>query len=180
MALKNNEVDGNSKFIIFTAHRRENIGEAMKNMFRAVRRVLDENRKIKLIYPVHLNLMLQEVAEREFGDCPNIRLIKPLGVLDFHNFLFRAYLILTDSGGIQEKVASLGKLVLVMRNTTERPEGIETGALKLVGTNEEDIYREFNELINSSSKYEFMSNTRNPYGDGYASVRIADILENSI
>lgn len=177
-AMKTDEINGNSKFILLTAHRRENIGKPMENMFRAVKRVLEENGKIKLIYPVHLNPIVQKIAEREFKNCPNVRLIKPLDVLAFHNFMSRAYFILTDSGGVQEEAAALGKPVLVMRDTTERKEGVETGALKLVGTNEEDIYREFKELLNDSVKYEFMSSAENPYGDGYAAVRIVDILKN--
>lgn len=179
-AIKADEPDSNSRFVLFTAHRRENLGEPMKNMFRAVKRVLNEHRQVKLVYPVHLNPVIQEIAMREFGDCPNIRLIKPLDVLDFHNFMSRAYLILTDSGGVQEEAASLGKPVLVMRDTTERPEGIETGVLKLVGTEEKDIYREFGRLLTDPSIYKGMSSAENPYGDGQASVRIADILRDSL
>ena len=152
----------------------------MKSMFRAVKRVLNEHRQVKLVYPVHLNPVVQEIAMREFGDCPNIRLIKPLDVLDFHNFMSRAYLILTDSGGVQEEAASLGQPVLVMRDTTERPAGIETGVLKLVGTEEKDIYREFGRLLTDPSIYKGMSSAENPYGDGQASVRIADILRDSL
>lgn len=169
-----------SRFVLFTAHRRENLGKPMENMFRAVKRVLDENKNVKLIYPLHLNPQIREIALREFGGYPNVRLIEPLDVMDFHNFISRAYLIMTDSGGIQEEAASLGKPVLVMRDTTERPEGIETGVLKLVGTNEESIYYEFRELLADSSRYKAMSKADNPYGDGYASVRIADILIKSM
>ena len=179
-ALESDNAGESSKFILLTAHRRENIGEPMRNIFRAVKKVLDENQEFKLIYPVHLNPLIQEMAVEELGDCPNVRLITPLDVIAFHNFISRSYLILTDSGGIQEEAASLGKPVLVMRDTTERPEGIENGILKLVGTNEKNIYREFNELLRDSSKYKIMSNAKNLYGDGYASVRIADVLNDFI
>lgn len=179
-ALGSEEKDRESRFVLFTAHRRENLGKPMENMFRAVKRVLDENKNVKLIYPLHLNPQIREIALREFEGYPNVRLIEPLDVMDFHNFISRAYLILTDSGGIQEEAASLGKPVLVMRDTTERPEGIETGVLKLVGTNEERIYHEFKELLIDPSRYKAMSKADNPYGDGYASVRIADILIESM
>lgn len=166
-----------SRLILITAHRRENLGEPMKHMFRAIRRVMEEYSDIKAIYPIHMNPAVREKAEEELAGCDRIRIIEPLDVLDFHNFLARSYLILTDSGGIQEEAPSLGKPVLVMRDTTERPEGIEAGTLKLVGTDEEVIYRSFSELLTDKEAYEAMSQASNPYGDGHASERIADILE---
>jgi len=167
-----------SKLIMITAHRRENLGEPMKNMFRAIKRIVDEHPDIKAIYPIHMNPLVREAANEILGDCDRIRIIDPLDVLDFHNFLSRSYLILTDSGGIQEEAPSLGKPVLVMRDTTERPEGIAAGTLKLVGTNEDTIYNTFKLLLEDKVEYEKMSNASNPYGDGFASKRIADILEN--
>lgn len=166
-----------SRLILITAHRRENLGEPMRHMFRAIKRVLDEHNDVKAIYPIHLNPAVRETAREVFGDDGRIHLIEPLDVLDFHNFMARSYLILTDSGGIQEEAPSLGKPVLVMRDTTERPEGIEAGTLKLVGTNEETIYSEFTELLTDSAAYEKMSKAANPYGDGHASERIVGILE---
>lgn len=166
-----------SRLIMITAHRRENLGEPMHNMFRAIRRIIDEYPDIKAIYPIHMNPIVREAAQQELGDCSRIHIIEPLDVLDFHNFLSRAYLILTDSGGIQEEAPSLGKPVLVMRDTTERPEGIAAGTLKLVGTTEKVIYDNFKELLENNSSYESMSKASNPYGDGFASKRIADILE---
>lgn len=165
-----------SKLILLTAHRRENIGQSMESMFRAIRRVAKEHRDIRIIYPVHLNPKIRRSAENAFHNCCNIKLIEPLDVVDFHNFMARAYLILTDSGGIQEEAPALGKPVLVMRDTTERHEGIEAGTLKLVGTKEEEVYREFTNLLIDRSAYEDMSKANNPYGDGHASVRIADVL----
>ena len=165
-----------SRLILLTAHRRENLGEPMERMFRAILRIVNENKDIKVIYPVHLNPVVRETAGKIFGDNERIRLIEPLDVLDFHNFMERSYLILTDSGGIQEEAPSLGKPVLVMRDTTERPEGVEAGTLRLVGTDEEVIYQEIRRLLNAED-YEKMSRAANPYGDGYASRRIADILE---
>ena len=167
-----------SRLIIITAHRRENLGEPMHQMFRAIRRILDENPDVKAIYPIHMNPVVRKAAEEELGDCDRIHIIEPLEVLDFHNFLARSYMILTDSGGIQEEAPSLGKPVLVMRDTTERPEGIEAGTLKLVGTNEETIYAEFRRLLEDQHAYNAMSQASNPYGDGFACRRIADILEN--
>lgn len=162
---------------MLTAHRRENLGEPMHHMFRAIRRIVDETPDIKVIYPIHMNPVVRQAADEILGDDERIHLIEPLDVLDFHNFLSRSYLILTDSGGIQEEAPSLGKPVLVMRDTTERPEGIEAGTLKLVGTEEATIYREFKRLLTDLEEYEKMSTASNPYGDGFASRRIADILE---
>ena len=166
-----------SRLIMLTAHRRENLGEPMHHMFRAIRRIVDETPDIKVIYPIHMNPVVRKAADEELGDDDRIRIIEPLDVLDFHNFLSRSYLILTDSGGIQEEAPSLGKPVLVMRDTTERPEGIKAGTLKLVGTNEETIYNEFKKLLTSKEEYDKMSKASNPYGDGFACRRIADILE---
>lgn len=166
-----------SRLILITAHRRENLGEPMKHMFRAIRRVCDEHPDVKAIYPIHMNPAVREIATEILGDDERIRMIEPLDVLDFHNFLSRSYLILTDSGGIQEEAPSLGKPVLVMRDTTERPEGIAAGTLKLVGTEEETIYNSFKELLEDQSVYHSMSTASNPYGDGLASKRIADILQ---
>lgn len=166
-----------SKLIMITAHRRENLGKPMKNMFMAIRRVLDEHPDVKAIYPIHMNPIVRETAYNIFGDEERIHIIEPLDVLDFHNFLSRSYLILTDSGGIQEEAPSLGKPVLVMRDTTERPEGIAAGTLKLVGTDEDTIYQNFKLLLENNDEYAKMSNASNPYGDGFACKRIADILE---
>jgi len=165
-----------SRLILLTAHRRENLGEPMHSMFRAIRRIVDETPDVKVIYPIHMNPVVRKAADEELGDSERIRIIEPLDVIDFHNFMARSYLILTDSGGIQEEAPSLGKPVLVMRDTTERPEGIEAGTLKLVGTNEDTIYNEFKLLLNNTSEYEKMSKASNPYGDGFACKRIADIL----
>lgn len=166
-----------SRLIMLTAHRRENLGEPMHHMFRAIKRIVDEHPDIKVIYPIHMNPVVRQAADEELGNDERIRIIEPLEVLDFHNFLARSYLILTDSGGIQEEAPSLGKPVLVMRDTTERPEGIAAGTLKLVGTDEETIYREFKRLLNDQAAYDAMSKASNPYGDGHACERIADILE---
>lgn len=166
-----------SRLIMITAHRRENLGEPMRHMFKAIRRVMDEHPDVKAIYPIHMNPVVREIAQEYLGDDDRIHIIEPLDVLDFHNFLSRSYLILTDSGGIQEEAPSLGKPVLVMRDTTERPEGIAAGTLKLVGTEEETIYREFSHLLSDKAEYEAMSKASNPYGDGHACERIADILE---
>lgn len=171
-----------SRLILITAHRRENIG-CLHSMFRAIRRVLDEHPDVKAIYPIHLNPVVRQAATDVFGASSSdgkeeqLHLIEPLDVLDFHNFMNHSYLILTDSGGIQEEAPSLGKPVLVMRDTTERPEGIEAGTLKLVGTNEEVIYQEFTRLLDDKDEYDKMSAASNPYGDGKASIRIADIIE---
>ena len=165
-----------SRLIMITAHRRENLGEPMRNMFMAIKRIMDENPDIKAIYPIHMNPVVRKLAISILGNTNRIRIIEPLEVLDFHNFLARSYLILTDSGGIQEEAPSLGKPVLVMRDTTERPEGIVAGTLKLVGTNEEVIYQAFKQLLEDEGEYNKMSKASNPYGDGFASKRIADIL----
>ena len=166
-----------SRLIMITAHRRENLGEPMRNMFRAIRRVCDEHPDVKAIYPIHMNPVVRSIADEILSGSDKIRIIEPLEVVDFHNFLAQSYMILTDSGGIQEEAPSLGKPVLVMRDTTERPEGVAAGTLKLVGTSEDVIYNHFSRLLNDSKEYEKMSKAANPYGDGYASVKIADILE---
>lgn len=166
-----------SRLIMITAHRRENLGEPMKHMFRAIKRVMDEHPDVKAIYPIHMNPVVRETANSILGDDDRIHIIEPLDVLDFHNFLSRSYMILTDSGGIQEEAPSLGKPVLVMRDTTERPEGISAGTLKLVGTEEEIIYNNFKLLLEDENEYKKMSNASNPYGDGFACKRIADIVE---
>ncbi|MFN2939250.1 non-hydrolyzing UDP-N-acetylglucosamine 2-epimerase [Lachnospiraceae bacterium YH-ros2226] len=165
------------RLITITAHRRENLGEPMHHMFRAIKRVLDEHDDVKAIYPIHMNPVVRSAAHEVFGDDDRIRIIEPLDVLDFHNYMHHSYLILTDSGGIQEEAPSLGKPVLVMRDTTERPEGIDAGTLKLVGTSEEIIYKEFTRLLDNPEAYKKMSGAKNPYGDGHASERIADVLE---
>ena len=165
-----------SRLILITAHRRENLGEPMRHMFRAIRRIIDEHPDVKALYPIHMNPAVREVANAELGGCDRIRLTDPLDVLDFHNFLARSYMILTDSGGIQEEAPSLGKPVLVMRDTTERPEGIAAGTLRLVGTHEDVIYSAFRELLEDKSAYDKMAHASNPYGDGHACERIADIL----
>lgn len=166
-----------SRLIMITAHRRENLGAPMHGMFRAIRRIIEEHSDVKAIYPIHLNPAVRQAAAEELSGCDRIRIIEPLDVIAFHNFLARSYLILTDSGGIQEEAPSLGKPVLVMRDTTERPEGIKAGTLRLVGTDERVIYENFKLLLESHEDYETMSKASNPYGDGFASRRIADILE---
>lgn len=171
---------GGSRLIMITAHRRENLGKPMRHMFKAIRRVMDEHPDVKAIYPIHMNPVVREIANEYLGDDDRIHIIEPLDVLDFHNFLSRSYLILTDSGGIQEEAPSLGKPVLVMRDTTERPEGIAAGTLKLVGTEEETIYNEFCRLLSDQDEYEAMSKASNPYGDGHACKRIVDILDQSL
>ena len=165
-----------SRLIMITAHRRENLGKPMHHMFKAIRRVMDEHPDVKAIYPIHMNPVVREIANEYLGNDDRIHIIEPLDVLDFHNFLNHSYLILTDSGGIQEEAPSLGKPVLVMRDTTERPEGIAAGTLKLVGTEEEVIYKEFNRLLSDKEEYEAMSKASNPYGDGHACEKIADVL----
>lgn len=165
-----------SRLILITAHRRENLGEPMHHMFRAIRRIMDEHPDVKAIYPIHMNPLVRQAAHAELDGCDRIHIIEPLYVLDFHNFMAHSYLILTDSGGIQEEAPSLGKPVLVMRDTTERPEGIEAGTLKLVGTSEPVIYKNFKLLLDNRSEYEKMSHSINPYGDGFASRRIASIF----
>lgn len=167
---------GDSKLILITAHRRENLGEPMQHMFRAIRRIMDEHPDLKAIYPIHMNPVVRQTANEILGDDDRIHIIEPLDVLDFHNFMARSYLILTDSGGIQEEAPALGKPVLVMRDTTERPEGIEAGTLKLVGTTETTIYDTFKALLEDKDLYDSMSNASNPYGDGTASKQISDIL----
>ncbi len=169
-----------SRLIMLTAHRRENLGAPMESMFRAIKRIVDEYNDVKVIYPIHMNPVVREIANRILGNDDHIRIIEPLEVVDFHNFLAKSYLILTDSGGIQEEAPSLGKPVLVMRDTTERPEGIKAGTLKLVGTNEDIIYDSFKLLLEDEKEYNKMSKAANPYGDGTASKRIADILEKKL
>lgn len=169
-----------SRLIIITAHRRENLGEPMHRMFRAIRRIMEEHPDVKAIYPIHMNPVVRKAADEELGGCDRIRIIEPLEVLDFHNFLARSHMILTDSGGIQEEAPSLGKPVLVMRDTTERPEGIKAGTLKLVGTDEEVIYNNFKELLENSEAYNAMAHASNPYGDGFACKRIADVLQRDL
>ncbi len=165
-----------SRLILITAHRRENLGEPMKAMFKAILRVLKEHPDVKAIYPIHMNPVVREIADSILGQEERVHIIEPLEVIDFHNFLNQSYMILTDSGGIQEEAPSLGKPVLVMRDTTERPEGIEAGTLELVGTEEENIYRNFKKLLEDEEEYKKMSNASDPYGDGFACKRIADIL----
>lgn len=167
---------GDSKLILLTAHRRENLGEPMYNIFKAVKRLVNDNKNIKVIYPIHLNPLVRKIANEVFKDNDRIKLIEPLEVVDFHNFINKSYLILTDSGGIQEEAPSLGKPVLVLRDTTERPEGITAGTLKLVGTNEDDIYNEATILLTNKSEYDKMSKASNPYGDGNTSKYIVDAI----
>ena len=164
------------KLILLTAHRRENLGEPMRNIFRGIRKVLDEAEGVKVIYPIHKNPLVRQAADEIFGDCDRVKLIEPLDVFDFHNFQNKSYIILTDSGGIQEEAPSLGKPVLVLRDTTERPEGIEAGTLKLVGTDAQAIYNETIRLLTDEKQYESMSRASNPYGDGHASERIVDAI----
>ena len=168
---------GDHKLIFITAHRRENLGQPMHHMFRAIRRVLEQYPDCRALYPIHMNPLVREAAETELGGCARIHIIEPIEVFDCHNFEARSYLCLTDSGGIQEECPSYGVPVLVMRNTTERPEGVDAGTLKLVGTNEDTIYRTFKMLLENKAEYEKMSKACNPYGDGHACERIADILE---
>ncbi len=167
-----------SKLIFITAHRRENLGAPMHNMFRAIRRVMEEHPDVKALYPIHMNPVVRKAADEELGDFDRIHIINPVEVFDCHNIMARSYMILTDSGGIQEEAPSLGKPVLVMRDTTERPEGIAAGTLKLVGTDEETIYNNFKLLLENEEEYKKMAHAANPYGDGHACERIADILEN--
>lgn len=164
------------RMILLTAHRRENLGEPMHHIFKAIRRIVDEFSDVKVIYPIHMNPLVREVAQEIFANCDKVKLIEPLEVFDFHNFQNKAYLILTDSGGVQEEAPSLGKPVLVLRDTTERPEGIEAGTLKLVGTDEEKIYNETKKLLTNQNEYKKMSQATNPYGDGHASKYIVDII----
>jgi len=167
---------GASRLLLITAHRRENLGDPMRNIFRAIRRIVAETPDVKAIYPIHMNPAVRGIAEAELGGLDRIKLIEPLDVLDFHNFMARSYLILSDSGGVQEEAPSLGKPVLVLRDTTERPEGIAAGTLKLAGTAERDIYEQALRLLEDRAEYERMSRAENPYGDGFASKRIADVL----
>ena len=171
---------GDSRLLVLTAHRRENLGEHMRHMFRAIRRVLDHYPDVKAVYPVHMNPLVQSAADEAFADCETMRLIPPLDVVDFHNLMSRAYFILTDSGGIQEEAPSLGKPVLVMRDTTERPEGVEAGTLRLVGTDEEIIYYACRELLENPDVYASMSAAKNPYGNGHAATKIAEIIEREL
>lgn len=165
---------GNDRMILLTAHRRENLGEPMRNIFQAVKRIVNEFDDVKVVYPVHMNPRVREIANEVLGNTDKVKLIEPLEVIDFHNFMNKSFLILTDSGGIQEEAPSLGKPVLVLRNTTERPEGIEAGTLKLVGTDEKTIYEETKKLLTDKAAYQQMSEAKNPYGDGFASKRIVD------
>ena len=165
---------GNDRMILLTAHRRENIGDSMRSIFKAVKKIVTEFPDVKVVYPIHKNPVVREIANEIFGDCDKVKLIEPLEVFDFHNFMNKSYIILTDSGGVQEEAPALGKPVLVLRNTTERPEGIEAGTLKLTGTDEETIYEETKKLLTSKEEYEVMSKASNPYGDGHASERITD------
>ena len=169
-----------SRLILITAHRRENLNEPMHNMFRAIRRVMEEHPDTKAIYPIHMNPLVRNAAHEELDGFNRLRIMEPLEVLDFHNFMAASHLILTDSGGIQEEAPSLGKPVLVMRDTTERPEGVSAGTLKLVGTDEDTIYREFSRLLSDDNEYAAMSHASNPYGDGHACERIANIIANSL
>ena len=162
--------------ILITAHRRENLGTPMLHMFRAIRRVIDEFPDVKAVYPVHLNPLVRSVARDILGGVDRIHLIEPLDVLDFHNFMAHSYLILTDSGGVQEEAPSLGKPVLVLRDTTERPEGVQAGTLKLVGTDENSIYENFKHLLIDEEEYHLMSKASNPYGNGTACKQIADLI----
>ncbi len=167
---------GDDRLILLTAHRRENLGEPMRNIFKGIKKAIDETENVKVVYPIHLNPKVRQVAQEVFGDDDKIKLIEPLEVVDFHNFIKKSYIILTDSGGIQEEAPSLGKPVLVLRNTTERPEGIEAGTLKLVGTDEQVIYNEVLKLLNDKDEYERMSKAANPYGDGMASQKITQFI----
>lgn len=167
---------GESRLILLTAHRRENLGEPMYNIFRAIKRIIDEYEDIKVIYPIHMNPIVRKIANDVLGDRDRVRMIEPLEVLDFHNFINKAYIIMSDSGGIQEEAPSLGKPVLVLRDTTERPEGIKAGTLKLVGTDEEEIYKETKRLLTDKDEYDRMSKASNPYGDGFACERIVNSI----
>lgn len=164
------------RMILLTAHRRENLGDPMRHIFKAIRRIVDEFNDVKVIYPIHLNPIVRSIANEIFNGCDKVKLIEPLEVFDFHNFQNKSYIILTDSGGIQEEAPSLGKPVLVLRDTTERPEGIKAGTLKLVGTNEETIYTETKKILTDKKEYDNMSHASNPYGDGHASERIVNSI----
>lgn len=169
-------IKNNEKLILLTAHRRENLGKPMKQIFKAVKKIVDEFEDVKVIYPIHMNPEIREIAHEVFDNCERVRIIEPLEVFDFHNFQNKSYMIMTDSGGVQEEAPSLGKPVLVLRDTTERPEGIKAGTLKLVGTDEENIYKEARKLLIDKEAYNKMSNSSNPYGDGHASKRIVDAI----
>ena len=171
-------IKDDERLILVTAHRRENLGEPMRNIFKAIRRIIDEFEDVKVLYPIHLNPRVRDVAHEIFDGCDRVKLIEPLEVFDFHNFINNCYMIMSDSGGVQEEAPSLGKPVLVLRDTTERPEGIDAGTLKLVGTDEENIYREAKNLLTNKNAYESMSKASNPYGDGFASKRIVDAIIN--
>ena len=171
-----NWIEPNERLILLTAHRRENLGDPMRNIFKAIRRIVEEFKDVKVVYPIHKNPKVREIANEIFEGCDKVRLIEPLEVFDFHNFQNKSYLIMTDSGGIQEEAPSLGKPVLVLRDTTERPEGIKAGTLKLVGTDEEKIYKEAKILLSDKEAYEKMSKASNPYGDGHASERIVNAI----
>lgn len=177
---ENENIPENSRMILLTMHRRENLGQAMRNSFRAIKRIVDDNEDISLVYPIHKNPLVREIAGEVFDKNPRIKLIEPLNVIDFHNFMKKAYLVMTDSGGIQEEAPALGKPVLVLRDTTERPEGVEAGTLKLVGLDEDEIYRQTSLILNDKKEYDKMSKATNPYGDGHASERICDILEENL
>lgn len=175
----NNEIIewvGDKKLILLTMHRRENLGQPMRDVFKAIKRILNENKNIKILYPIHLNPKIREIAKEILLDCKNLKIIEPLSVTDFHNIINKSYIILTDSGGIQEEATSLGKPVLVLRDTTERPEGIQSGNLKLIGTKEESVYESTKELLNNYDLYKKMTNSKNPYGDGLASKRIVNLI----
>ena len=169
-------VKENERLILVTAHRRENLGDPMRHIFKAIRKIVDEFEDVKVLYPIHLNPKVREVAHEIFDGCDRVRLIEPLEVFDFHNFINKSYIIMSDSGGVQEEAPSLGKPVLVLRDTTERPEGIDAGTLKLVGTDEKNIYKEAKILLTDKEEYERMSKASNPYGDGHASERIVDAI----
>lgn len=169
-------IKGNEKLILVTAHRRENLGDPMRHIFNAIKRIVNEFGDVKVIYPIHKNPRVREIANEIFNGCDRIKLIEPLDVFDFHNYINKCYMIMSDSGGVQEEAPSLGKPVLVLRDTTERPEGIEAGTLKLVGTDEEIIYKEAKKLLTDKNEYEKMSHASNPYGDGHASKRIVDAV----
>lgn len=169
-------IKDNERLILVTAHRRENLGEPMRHIFKAIRRIVDEFEDVKVLYPIHMNPKVRETAHEIFDGCDRVKLIEPLEVFDFHNFQNKSYMIMSDSGGVQEEAPSLGKPVLVFRDTTERPEGIDAGTLKLVGTDEENIYKEAKELLTNKKAYEKMSKASNPYGDGHASERIVDAI----
>lgn len=169
-------VKDNERLILLTAHRRENLGEPLRNIFKAIKRIVDEFSNVKVLYPIHMNPLVRDIAHDIFDGCERIRLIEPLEVFDFHNFINNCYMIMSDSGGVQEEAPSLGKPVLVLRDTTERPEGIEAGTLKLVGTDEDNIFNEAKKLLTSNKEYNKMSNASNPYGDGFASKKIVDAI----